>query len=128
MNLFSLDKKRITVQSRHESTHLEEVMKKHTITKDDLQQEIQKDLYQKMLPHLAKELKTKFTPLPNGQEQYEVTGYILNDVTTYNLIREILEMDKATKVKWLQIITKALGAEYYPDVEDEPEQPLTPEE
>ena len=108
MHIISLDKKLWTVQSRHDVTHLDNIGVKHNLSKEQVQGEIQKDLYQKMMVELQKAFQVMMTVLPSGEEQYEVSGYCLTKLNMFELIQELLEMDEVGKQKLLEDVTKAI--------------------
>ena len=106
--LTTLDKKLWTVESRHDLQHLEDIQIKHNITKEQVQQEIAKDLYGKMLNELRKSFRVGVDTLPNGEEQYHIQGYCLTRREMFETIKECLDMDDKGKQMLLEKINKAL--------------------
>jgi len=106
MHLSSLDKKMLQVQSRHEVTHLREVEVKHKLSEEQVENEIQRDLYQKLLPELSKIMPvSRYENL--GEFTYGIRGYVLSDKDMYSVIKECLEMDERGKQLFLEQICAA---------------------
>ena len=108
MKLFSLDKKLLTVQHKFTKSELFALVDKHQLTQEQLQQELQKELYQKFMLGIARNIPT----IVNGDEEtttYTVRGYILNDRDMLNVLKECLEMDEKGKEMLIKDINKQLG-------------------
>ena len=104
----TLDKKLWTVQSRHDVKHLEEIGIKHNLNKEQVEHEIQRDLYNKMLVELQKSFRVSATHLESGELQYQVSGYCLTQRQMLETVKECLNMDTQGKEILLEEINRFL--------------------
>ena len=94
MHLFSLDKKRLVVKHEMTADHLNDVKVKHVLTKEQIQDQIQRELYQKFMQGIYKHIAVRVTPNPNtGAELYTLEGYVLSQLGLAELMMEICDLD-----------------------------------
>jgi len=109
MHLFSLDKKRLIVQHKLDTRQLENIKLQHGMTKEQIQEQIQRELYQKFMQGIYKFIPTKLTPNPEtGEELYTIEGYVLSQLALMELMQELLDMDEAERKKMLDEVNHAI--------------------
>ena len=108
MHLISLDKKLFTVKHRLDKSQLEIIKTRHKLTKEQIQEEIQRELYQKFMKGIYEYIPTSVTPNPEGDEIYMISGYVLSQLAMLEVIKECLEVDEESKHKFLNEINNAI--------------------
>ena len=108
MNLFSLDKKRLVVKHQLSRIELEVIEEQHGLTKQQVQEQIQRELYQKFMQGIYKFIPTQVIPNADGDEIYTIEGYVISQLTLLELIQEIADMETQMRDKLLVEITKAI--------------------
>lgn len=112
MQLFSLDKKLLTLQHRLGAQEMLDLVNRHNISEADLEADLRRQLYQKFMEGVATNIPTTVTSDDVSGEPmitYTVRGYVLNDIDMLNVIKECLEMDSDGKRLMLEQINKQLG-------------------
>ena len=109
IHLISLDKKLNTVAIRLTKEEFSGACTQHNITPEQLQQDIQRQLYGKFIEQIARTIPTKVDS--NEKEQkFNVSGYVFNESEMIGLIKEILEIDdEKSKTQYLNEINIKLG-------------------
>ena len=109
MHLISLDKKQWTVQHKLTKQQVDDVFNQHQLTKEQLQEQIQKELYQKFLEGIIKNIPIRVDHLPaDNEEVYTLEGFVLTRMNILALIQEILELDDVAKEKFLKEIDNSI--------------------
>ena len=109
MHLFTLDKKRLVVQHKLDVQQLETIKTQHGLTKEQIQEQIQRELYTKFMQGIYKFIPTQVIPNPEtGEELYMIEGYVLSQLALMELMQELLDMDGESKEKLLAEVNHAI--------------------
>lgn len=108
MHIISLDKKLLKVSHVLNKSELNEIKLKHGLTKEQVQEQVQRQLYQKFMEGIYRYIPTSVTPNPDGDELYEIQGYVLSHLSMWELMQELLEMDNMGKEMLLKEVSHAI--------------------
>jgi len=108
LHLFTLDKKLWKIQHRLSGEHLKNVGLKHNLSKEELQHQIQTELYQSFSNKVAQNIKISVV-VDGDEELYQMEGYVLTARQMHETILECLDMEEEQRERYIKDIKAALG-------------------
>jgi hypothetical protein len=96
MQLISLQKKLLKLSSVLSRTEYDNLILKHGITGDQLEQDINRQLYQKFLQGAMRNIPIR-TGTQDANIIFELSGYILSEKDMLLVMKELLEADDVMK-------------------------------
>jgi hypothetical protein len=112
MKLLSLDKKLLTIQHRVNLSELKKLMAQHKVEAQVLENDLRRQLYQKFMEGIAKNIPTQMVSGVDGEEQvitYTISGYVLSQRDMLNVLYECLDMEDEMREKMRSQIKTQLG-------------------